>query len=271
MAMHIVRSRLGKTLLSILSILAPTLSSTAQAGQDMGQAATPTTGVQAKGRSTILLEDRVSELITASGHGAFVSLPDALRAELGVEVRVRLLTQARDELSIKIEKLTQAMKSLGRENLSMQTSELRITPLYDEPGEGKLSRIVGYRARNTLTITVKDVDPAKLGAEASVIVDAGVNAGANVVEGLSFFLSRPEQARARALEMAVADAECSAKIMATSAGLRIDAVHDVNGAPERPMPIVFSDELALRAMLKIEPGEVTTTATVIVRYHFVRP
>lgn len=271
MSIQMVRSRLGKTLLSLVAILAPSLAGTAQAGEDASQVTPTSTQVQPKGAGAVLLEDRVAELITTSGQAVVVSQPDALRAEIGIEVRVRLLTQARDELAIKIEKITQAMKALGRENLTLQTSQLSVMPLFDEPAAGKASRIVGYRARSTLAITLQDVDPVKLGAEAAVILDAGVNAGANVVEGLSFFLSHPERARTRALELAIADAEHQAKIMAASAGVRIGPVHDVNGAPERPGPILFSDEYALRAMPKIEPGSVSTTASVQVRYHFVRP
>jgi len=264
--------RLAKTLRSFMSVLVPVLSSTAEAGENTAHATTATTTPQPTGlRAAVALEDRVAELITTTGQGTVVRKPDALRAEMGVEVRVRMLAQARDQLATKIERLTQAMKALGRENLTMQTFDLRITPIYDEPKEGKLARIVGYRARNTFTITLVDVDPAKLGAEAAVILDAGVAAGANIVEGLAFFLSHPERARARALELAIADAENNAKVMATSADLRLGAVHDLNGSPERPMPLLFSGDLALRAMPKIEPGDVSITATVSIRYHFTRP
>jgi len=271
MSIQMLRSRLGKTLLSLVSILAPTLAGNAQAAHESSQGAPAATQVQAKDVGVVLMEDRVAELITTGGQGVVVSQPDALRAELGVEVRVRLLTQARDELALKIEKLTQALKALGRENLTLQTSQLSVVPLYDEPAAGKPSRIVGYVARSTLLVTLQEVDPLKLGAEAAAILDAGVNAGANVVEGLSFYLSHPERARARALELAIADAEHQAKIMAASAGLRIGPVHDVNGSPERSSPIFFGDDFALRAMPKIEPGSVSTSASVQVRYHFFRP
>jgi uncharacterized protein YggE len=258
-------------MLSLLSILAPTIASTADAHQDASSHGAPTTTTgQPKGVGVVLMEDRVAELITTRGQATVVSQPDALRAEVGVEVRVRMLTQARDQLATKLERLTQAMKALGRENLTLQTSQLSVVPLYDEPATGKIARIVGYRARSTLLITLQDVDPAKLGAEAATILDTGVNAGANVVEGLTFFLSHPERARARALELALADAENQAKIMAAAAGVRIAMVHDVNGTPERENPIFFGDDFALRATPKIEPGNVTTTATVQVRYHFLR-
>jgi uncharacterized protein YggE len=254
-----------------LSILAPTLASAAQADESTSKGAPTSATAQPKDIGVVLMEDRVSELITTSGHATVASQPDALRVELGVEVRARMLTQARDEMAIKIEQLTQAMKALGRENLTMQTSQLSVIPLYDQPGEGKPSRIAGYRARSTLSVVLREVDPVKLGAEAAVILDAGVNAGANIVEGLSFFLSHPERARARALELAVADAEHQAKIMAASAGLRMGPVHDVNGSPERSGPILFNDAVALRAMPKLEPGSVSTTAVVQIRYHFFRP
>ncbi len=271
MFIQMVRSRFSKTMLSLVSIFTPSLAGPAQAASEATQVSSTSIQRQPKGVGVVLMEDRVSELITTSGQAVVVSQPDAVRVELGIEVRVRMLTQARDEMALKIEKLTQAMKALGRENLALQTSQLSVMPLYDEPAEGKVSRIVGYRARSTLLITLQEVDPAKLGAEAAVILDAGVNAGANVVEGLSFFLSHPERARARALELAIVDAEHQAKILAASTGVRMGPVHDVNGSPDRPGPIMFSDDFALRAMPKIEPGSVSTTATVQVRYHFIRP
>ena len=272
MSIQMIRSRIGKTLLSFVAVLAPTLSlgSTAHADEGASQSKPATTPTLPKGLAVVLMEDRVAELITTTGQATVVSQPDAFRAELGVEVRARMLTQVREELMTKIDKLTQALKALGRENLTLQTSQFTVMPLF-EATEGKEPRIIGYRARSTLSITMQDVDSAKLGAEAATIVDAGVDAGANIVEGLSFFLSHPEKARARALELAIADAEHQAKIMAASTGLRVGVVHDVSGSPERPSPIVFNEDFAIRAMAKIEPGSVTTSATVQVRYHFVRP
>jgi uncharacterized protein YggE len=271
MSIQMMRSRLGKTLLSLVSILSPTLVSTAHAGQDAGQAATPVAAAQSKTIIGVLAEDRVSELITTTGQATVESQPDAFRAELGVEVRVRMLTRAREELTLKIAQLSQALKGLGRENLTLQTSQLSVVPLFGETNDAKAPRIVGYRARSTLLVTLQDVDPAKLGKEAAIIIDTGVNAGANIVEGLSFFLAHPERARAKALELALVDAEQQAKVMATSAGVRVGVVHDVNGTPDRSGPILYRDEFALRALPALEPGSITTTASVQVRYHFVRP
>jgi uncharacterized protein len=270
MSMQMLRSRIGKTLLSFVSILAPTITVNAQAEEDGAQNA-PATTLQSKGVGVVLMEDRVSELITTHGQATISSPPDAMRAELGVEVRARLLKQAHDELSLKIEKLTQAIKALKRENLNLQTSQLSLSPLFDEPRDGKAARIVGYRARGTLSITLQDVDPAKLGTETAVIVDTGVKAGANIVEGVSFFLSHPDRIRARALEMAMIDSESQAKILAASAGMRLGSVHDVNGPSDRSGPTIYRDDFALSALAKIEPGNVTTTVEVHVRYHFIRP
>jgi len=146
-----------------------------------------------------------------------------------------------------------------------------LSPLFDEPGAGKAPRIVGYRARGTLSITIQDVDPAKLGTETATIVDTGVKSGANIVEGVTFFLSHPDRGRARALEMAMNDAESQAKVLAASAGVRLGSVHDVTGPSERSGPILYREDFGLSALAKIEPGNVTTTADVHVRYHFIRP
>ncbi|HRI62930.1 MAG TPA: SIMPL domain-containing protein [Polyangium sp.] len=268
MSIQMVRARLGKTLLSLVSILAPSLASTAQATELPGQTIT---NEPSKNVGVVLAEDRVSELITTSGQAVVTSQPDALRAELGVEVRVRVLTRAREELSLKIAKLSQALKGLGRENLTLQTSQLDVSPLFAEAIEGKVPKLVGYRARSTLLVTLQDVEPLKIGKEAALVIDTGVNAGANIVEGLSFFLTHPERARAKALELAVVDAEQQAKVMATSTGVRVGLVHDISSVPERSGPILFRDDLALRALPDLEPGNITTTANVVVRYHFTRP
>ncbi len=263
MILGMVRARLGRAMLKLVQAFVPTLPSTEEAGQ------TQLSGL-GKSAGGPQAEHRASELIAATGQGSMAIAPDAVRAELGVEVRARMLTQARDELTAKVETLTQAIMELGHENLSVQTSDLRIVPLYDEPMEGQPSKIAGYRARNTLMITLRNVPPASLGAEAATIIDAGVSAGANIVEGVSFFLSDPQQVQGQALAMAIADAERNANIMANSAGVSITALHDINGISDRPGPILFNEDLALRSMARIEPGEVSIMATVAVRYHFAR-
>ncbi|WP_170319637.1 SIMPL domain-containing protein [Polyangium spumosum] len=221
--------------------------------------------------ANIVLEEQLGELITTSGQGQIVAKPDAMRAELGVEVRAKTLDGAQTELARKMALVTSAIEKLGLEGLTMQTATLQLQPIQDEPAAGRAPKIVGYRARNTLSITLRLAETEELGAQAARVVDAGVGAGANVVQGISFLLARPEEAQAKALHLAAVDAERNAKILAATSGVRLLSLHSVEGAPGRVSPIFMGDGVgiaSLKLATTIEPGDLTISATVMARFHF---
>jgi len=217
----------------------------------------------------ILVEEQLTELITVHGQGQIVAKPDAMRAELGVEVRAKTLDLAQAELARKMAQVTSAIEKLGLEGLTMQTATLQLQPIQDEPATGRAPKIVGYRAQNTLSITLRIAAAEELGTQAAKVVDAGVSAGANVVQGLSFFLARPEEAQARALHLAAASAERNAKILATSSGVLLGRLHSLDAAQGRVSPIFLREDLAsLKLATTLEPGDLTITATVTAQFHF---
>ncbi|MDI1447872.1 SIMPL domain-containing protein [Polyangium sp. 6x1] len=222
-----------------------------------------------KGRANIVLQEQLTELITTGGQGEIVAKPDAMRAELGVEVRTKTLEQAQTELARKMTHLTSTIEKLGLDGLTLQTETLQIQPVHDEPQGGRAPKIVGYRAQNTLSVTLRLAEAAELGTLAAKVIDAGVGAGANLVQGVSFFLARPEEAQAKALHLAAVDAERNAKILAASAGVRLLGLHSMDGAEGRLSPIFLGEGIAsLRRATTVEPGELTITATVTARFHF---
>ncbi len=251
--------------LGIVSVVSSTAPSQAKAEEKSGGAGMPQ---GEKAQANVILQEQLTELITTSGQGQIVAKPDSMRAELGVEVRTKTLEQAQTELARKITMVTSAVEKLGLEGLTLQTATLQIQPIQDEPTTGRAPKIVGYRAQNTLSITLRAAEQAELGAQAGKIVDAGVRAGANLVQGISFFLARPEAAQAKALHMAAMDAERNAKILAASSGVRLLAIHSIDGAPDRVGPLFFGEAFALRAATTVEPGEITISANVTARFHF---
>jgi len=261
-------SRLAGAALGVLSFVSPSASAQAKAEEKSSGVGTQES---AKGQASILLQEQLTELITTSGQGQIVAKPDAMRAELGVEVRAKTLEQAQSELARKMAHVTSAIEKLDLEGLTLQTAALQIQPLHDEPKAGHAAQIVGYRAQNTLSITLRPAEVTELGTQAAKLVDAGVGAGANVVQGLSFFLARPEEAQAKALHLAAVDAERNAKILAATSGVRLLGLHSLDGSQGRLSPIFLDAGIAatsLRIATKIEPGELTITATVTARYHF---
>ncbi|PYS75791.1 MAG: hypothetical protein DMF66_18325 [Acidobacteria bacterium] len=93
-----------------------------------------------------------------------------------------------------------------------------------------MPRILGYEARNSVTVTTQALD--NVGA----IIDAATRAGANSVEGVSFILREGNGARGQALADASKQAMSKAQAMAQALGGRITRVVEERegGFPERP-------------------------------------
>ncbi|MDC3954733.1 SIMPL domain-containing protein [Polyangium jinanense] len=260
--------RLAGLALGLLSFVFPAASSQAKTAEKSSGA-----GAQEgdKAQANIVLQEQLTEFITTSGEGKIVAKPDAMRAELGVEVQAKTLDQAQSELARKMALVTSAIEKLGLEGLTLQTETLEIHPVQSKPEAGRAPKIVGYRAQNTLSVTLRLAEAQALGTQAAKVIDAAVGAGANVVEGISFFLARPEEAQAKALHLAVVDAERNAKILAASSGVRLLGLHSLDGSQGRLTPIWRDAGIAKASRelrTTIEPGELTITATVAARYHF---
>jgi len=249
-----------------ISTVAPGVASAAppQVAQTRAQ------GADTAGTGAILLNDKLAELITTTGNATITVPPDGVRISLGVEVQNKTAAQARNELARKTQNVKHALDALGQKGLVLQTALLQIEPVYSQPQAGRAPKILGYRAQNTLTLTLKEVSLQELGNRAASLVDASVNAGANVVQGVSFFLTRADEAQARALKLAVVDAEKNAKTMASSLGLAVVKLHSIEGSPEGSGQILRSALLLEKSAdsTSIEPGEIRLSASVTARFHF---
>ena len=91
---------------------------------------------------------------------------------------------------------------------SIRTQGLNLQAEYSFP-PNQPQRLTGYRALNTVSVTVEDMD--KVGA----LLDAAVAAGANQINGIGFSLNNPaaaeDQARAEAIKALKAKAEVYAQ------------------------------------------------------------
>jgi hypothetical protein len=216
------------------------------------------------------------DLITTSGSAEIKVRPDSMRTDLGVRVEAKTLSEARNDLARRMRRLTKAIADLDVKGLSVRTSQLDISPIETEAKEGRPSRIVGYRAESSLHLRLEGVALEQLGDVSARIIDAGVRAGANRVEGVSFYLANPEPEQARALKLAVKKAEAQARVMAEAAGVRLGAVQSLDGSPEhrqyafKRMAMAVALEAGGGAPTPIEPGEITISAEVSVKYHIQR-
>ena len=204
-------------------------------------------------------------LVTASGNAESKAAPDMATIRIGVETRAKTAKEAQASVSALANRLIDAATKVVPERKAYQTSELSVFPVYPQPG-AEIPKIVGYGARNVLTIRVDDV--SKVGP----LVDAVTDAGATNVDSIAFGLKDDKAARRQALVDAVRDARDKAEAMAAGLGLKLGAVYSVE---EGGGPIVRPYEMMAMGRMKdastpVMPGEVSLSASVTVRFRLVQ-
>ena len=181
-------------------------------------------------------------LITTQGHGEVKVQPDSLSVNVIVESKNEELQKARQENNEKAKAIIEALKKANIPNLKLETQGVHIYPIRGEYQKDKLPKTVGYQVTNNLNVKVEKADPARLGEYGSRIMDVALDAGANRVDGLNFYVENMAPARAKALEEAVVDARHNAESMAKAANITITGLHSMEGSPQfggfpRPMPM----------------------------------
>jgi uncharacterized protein YggE len=211
----------------------------------------------------------VVPVLTVSGSGNARVAPDEANVRLGVVAQAPTARAAQDQVNKAANAVLDAIRKLGIQAEDIQTSGLSLAPLYSQnrPGaESQSPRITGYQANNTVTVRVNDL--TKVGP----VIDAGLSAGANTLDGVEFGLRNDEAARSQALADAARAARAKAETLAKALGLRLGEILEVaeGGVSVSPPPY---PRLARMAMAEsamdstpVSAGQVGVTASVTIRY-----
>jgi uncharacterized protein len=222
--------------------------------------------------------------VSTSGTATTEVRPDQLSVTVGVETNS---TTAQEAVILNANLTTQlvaAVRGLGINENQIETSSYSLSPIYEyivppqpcieiyppPPGCETRQEIIGYRASNTVTVTL-DVN-AELNA--GQVIDAAIGAGANRVDGIVFFISpdTQQQIRDTLIRDAIANARQRANIAAEALGMTLS---DVQSATLNPIDFpVYSVGLregaaaqadSVSAPTPILPGqqEVSTTVSVV--------
>jgi hypothetical protein len=244
------RKLLGQTL--VLSVL--TLGAAAIAPADASAAAVEPLNRQ--------------QLIVAHGTGNVHVRPDSLRVDVGVETEAATLDRARSEVNEGVRKVVEAVRALNIPGIKIETRVLRFNPVYAPQKDQKPPAIIGYGASNHVVVTTLEAPLGELGERAAHIVDASLNAGANSIGGLDFFLKDPSQAQADAIRAAVQAAERDAEAMAAASSVTLAGLASMEESGPRYAPRSLSLDLEAIAATPVEVGEVTIQSSVTARYYF---
>ncbi|HXL82381.1 MAG TPA: SIMPL domain-containing protein [Pyrinomonadaceae bacterium] len=200
----------------------------------------------AEGGSAAMQNDsRALTKVLVTGDSIIQAQPDTAILTISVVTQARAALDAQQQNANKSDAVVRALKSVAGAGSEVKTSGYSLQPqrVYKE---NQPPTIVGYEARNSVTVTIADL--TKVGA----VIDAASQAGANDVAGISFTLRKDRPAHDQALAEATREAISKAQVIAGALGGRVVRIIEVQEEGfERPRPIY-----------QAEFGRMTTAAAV---------
>jgi uncharacterized protein YggE len=207
--------------------------------------------------------------ITVSGTGQVATAPDRAVVRLGAVAEAEDAKDAQSRLNAVMQKVLAAIEKLGVTRNAIRTEGLSLSPVYTNPGpsgnrEPQAPRISGYRAANVVSVQLDDL------GRVGPVVDAGITAGANELQGVAFDLKDSSAARNAALTAAVNDARSQAETIASALGMRLDGLESLvtnasfSGPPQ---PFGIARRGALDASTPVQPGELEVSSNVTAIYY----
>jgi uncharacterized protein YggE len=232
-----------------------------------------------------------SGTISVTASGDVYAEPDLAKVTIGVVTEATTSSQAMSDNANAMSKVIDNIKALGIDSKDIRTSTVSLQPKYEyqyptatsapastsdkmvpPSAPGSLStRIVGYTATNTVTVTVHDL--SKVGK----VIDEGYGGGANTIQGVTFMLSDEKGATVykEALKKAVAEAKDKADVLAGAAGITDYKLKSISDSGQY-IPMAYdvmersaAGTMSAMAPTPISPGQNKVTANVALTYVYV--
>ncbi len=201
--------------------------------------------------------------LTVDGIGQASGAPDIAYVQLGVQISNNDVVAGFAEANDSMQAVLDALREQGVAPEDLQTTGLFIyqDTIYD-PQTGAPGETPIYRIGNTVNVTVRDV------TQVSAIINTGVGAGANNINGLSFGIndraSLEQVARAAAVEDARSRAAELADLMGVTLGAPIIVVENNNDGAS---PIAYDRmESAVGGGVPVETGQLNISVRVRVTF-----
>ena len=203
--------------------------------------------------------------VSVNGHGEVSIPPDTASITIGVDVIKPTLDEAQTEANAQATAVIDALKEAGIADEDIQTAYYSVNILRDYSENADPTVITGFEIINQLQVTVHDTDA--LGE----LLDAAVEAGANSIYGVTFYVEDQTAAASEARAEAVADARTKAEELASAAGMSLGPVINISeGAPFYPGPVYGmgrgGGEMAAAQAAPVQPGSTIVAVDVSVTY-----
>lgn len=204
----------------------------------------------------------LARVLTVTGTGEVARAPDMAVIRVGVVAQDKSASTALSRTSEAMVRMQQRLAEQGIEARDIQTTQLSLTPVYENTSGTRTRKIIAFEAMNAVLVRVRDLPST--GAVLGTLVEDG----ANRIDGISFTLQDSQESMDEARRRAVADARRKAEVLADAAGVELGALRDLReaggGAP-RPM---MMERMAMDAAASVPTaeGEISLSATVTMVY-----
>ena len=215
---HIGRRRAGAAVVLVIVAVAGALLGCSGSNAGTGTAGTVATSAV--------------NTVTATGQVTVLAAPDHAVLMVSVQTDGADPASAMDQNAKTIKAVIDRLKSEGLADSALETTGVQVYPLDSTvtlpmtPTTGAEtappSRVTGYRATNTLQVTITQLDTV------GKINSAAIEAGANNVSGPTWLLSDESATVKDALRKAVESAKGKADALASAAGASVGAVVSLN-------------------------------------------
>jgi uncharacterized protein len=182
-----------------------------------------------------------SRELVVTGQGRVEAVPDLATVTAGVEAQAEEAAEALAESGETMREVLAALEEAGIARTDIQTSHVALEPVYrqrnDRDGMIEAPEVVGYIARNILTVRVREV-----GAVGAVLDDISA-AGVNRIIGIAFRLAEPRVHEDAARAAAVRDARDKAALLADAAGIELGQILSLRETMpfDRPFPMARAE------------------------------
>jgi len=204
-------------------------------------------------------------VLVVSGNASVMAVPDQAIVRLGIVRQAASAQAAQEQANVAAREILNAVEKAGVPPNQIQTARLVLTPIYAprNPDSRDAPRIVAYNAMNTISVRLENLSIV------GTVIDAGLKAGANQIEGVGFALRNDLPSRQQALKQAVEEARSKAQTIAEALRVNLVEVLEVSeggvSIVDRVEP-VFASRAAAATETPVSPGQIEVRASVTIRY-----
>lgn len=196
--------------------------------------------------------------VTVVGTGQVQGVPDTLTADVGIEFTAPDVTTAMNQTNDRQQAVINALTGAGIDRKDISTTEVTLSPEYNNPEPRGTAAITAYRATNAIAVKIHPTDAASR----LLALIVGTGGDATRIKSVRYSIADDSQLVKDARSRAFNDAKNRADQYAQLSGLRLGRVLSISEATGNTTPPPVGAPRAMPSMVPLEPGQQTVNFSV---------